>query len=611
MKLLANLGDAVGTLVHPDARIDPIDAASHRTFLASRIALSLGSLAFAPLCLVGGAAPAGWEAGVLAWLAVPFGAALAVSRTGDLRLGEALSLVAWLGLGATAALGTGSALGLSVLLMVPVEAASGSSAAAAVAGLVLAAVVGLAAALMARLGNGGAVALSPLGAVALFAALAYGGTLAVAAARVTRMRQDQDRLSRERYRALVEAIDDVVLRFDRGGAAIHVGCAAQRLFGLAPQDLAGRGLFERLHVADRPVFLKLVAEAADRRPGTATLRLKTGRTLPSRLGDFDEPVFAVVDLHLRPAEPGGAGADGPRPGVATGLMRDVSARAEQERLVAAAQASRDRSHAGRDIFLANVSHELRTPLNAIIGFAEMLSSEALAPADPVKRRDYAGIIHQSGLHLLAVVNGILDASKIEAGSFDLVQDAFPLDEMLGLCCDMVGLKAEQTGVRLDCTVAPGAAEMIGDRRACKQVVLNLLSNALKFTPTGGRVSVDARPDGNSVLITVSDTGVGISAKDLPRLGDPFFQARSAYDRPSDGTGLGLSVVRGLVGLHGGSISIESAPEQGTRVTVRLPQDGRRATSAPGGATKIETISRYSSGVRHDGVPSGGRMQKIA
>lgn len=609
MKLLAYLGDAVETLVHPDARAEALVASRHRDFLASRIALSLGSLALAPLCLVG-AAPAAWEALALAWLVLPFAAALAVSRSGDLRGGEALSLLAWLGLGATVAFGTGSSFGLALLLMVPVEAAAASSSAVALAALGGAAAIALAAGAAGRLGVLAAAAPpNLLAAAALLGALVYGGALALSAVRRAQDARAADQATRERYRALAEAIDDVVLQFDRAGAAVHVGCASQRLFALAPQDLAGRGFFERLHVADRPVFLKLVAEtSAEGTAGAATLRLRTGRTLPSRRGDFDEPVFAFVDLKLRAPEASAAAA---RTAAVLGLMRDVTARVEQERLVLAAQESFDRSHAGRDMFLANVSHELRTPLNAIIGFAEMLASPTLAPADPDKRREYAGIIHASGLHLLAVVNGILDASKIESGCFDIVPEAFALDALVELCCDMVGLKAEQTGVRLARSVAAGADDVVGDQRACKQIVLNLLSNALKFTPAGGHVAIDARPDGNSVLITVSDTGVGISARDLPRLGDPFFQARAAYDRPNDGTGLGLSVVRGLVGLHGGSIAIESAPGQGTRVTVRLPRDCRRVKPVSGAVTKIETISRYSSGMRHDGVPSGGRMHKIA
>ena len=610
MNFLANLADTIDALVHPEARGEPADRATHRSFLATRIGLSLGALALAPLCLVGRAAPAAWEAGALAWLALPFAAALLVSRTGNLRAGEAASLAAWVGLGATVALGTGSGFGLALLLMVPIEAAAASSAGVAAAGLVGAAVAAVALLVQARTGT--PLGITPLGSAALIAALGYGGVLAVAAGRIGRLRRDEARAGQDRYRALAEAIDGVVMQFDRAGAACHVGCAAQRLFGLAPRDLAGRGFFERLHVADRPVFLKLVADvAAEGRDGTATLRLRTGRTVPSQRGAFDEPVFATVDLALRPPRPGEASGDEPRRAAAVGLVRDVSARVEHERLLTQAQASSDRTHAGRDMFLANVSHELRTPLNAIIGFAEMLSNEALMPADEGKRRDYAGIIHQSGLHLLAVVNSILDASKIESGSFDIVPDPFDLGALIHLCCDMVGLKADQTGVHLSREVAAGAEELVGDRRACKQIILNLLSNALKFTPAGGSVAIAARPDGNSTLITVSDTGVGVAARDLPRLGDPFFQARAAYDRPNDGTGLGLSVVRGLVGLHGGSLSIESAPGQGTRVSVRLPADGRRLAAAPGAVTKIETISRYSSGVRHGGVPSGGRMHKIA
>ena len=617
MKLLANIGDAVGRHVHPDVRAEPIDAAVHRHFLTSRVLLSLGSLALAPLFLVG-AAPAAWEAAALAWLVVPFGAALLVSRTGNLRAGEALSLLVWLGLGATLTLGAGSAFGLALLLMVPVEAAAASSAAVGAVAIVAAALLALGAALLSRFGQAGAApGLSALGVAALLAALAYGGALATAAARTAQRRRAEERGARLRHSDLADAIDDVVLQFDRSGAAAAVGGAAsvggasQRLFCLPPQALLGRGFFERLHVADRPVFLKLVADTvSEGRGGTATMRLRTGRTLPSRRGDFDEPVFAAVDLSLRRRDVDAVDGAGARP-VALGLLRDVSARAEQERLAAAAQDTQDRTHAGRDIFLANVSHELRTPLNAIIGFAEMLSNEALVPADPAKRRDYAAIIHESGLHLLAVVNGILDASKIESGAFDIRPEAFGLDELVAHCCDMVGLKADQTGVRLDQSVTPGALALVGDKRACKQIILNLLSNALKFTPAGGRVAIEARPEGNSVLIAVSDTGVGIAARDLPRLGDPFFQARANYDRPNDGTGLGLSVVRGLVGLHGGSIAIESAPGQGTRVSVRLPSDCRRAAPNAAGVTKIETISSYSSGTGHDGVPSGGRMQKFA
>ena len=174
---------------------------------------------------------------------------------------------------------------------------------------------------------------------------------------------------------------------------------------------------------------------------------------------------------------------------------------------------------------------------------------------------------------------------------------------------MVGLRAEQGGVAIRQAVSDRAREIIGDKRACKQIVINLLSNALKFTPAGGTVSIGTQPQGNSVLITIADTGVGIAAKDLCRIGDAFFQARTGYDRPHEGTGLGLSVVRGLVGLHGGSICLESAAGEGTRVTVRLPLDCRVA--GPGGSAKIETIPRYSRPVSSLAPAETFKVQKIA
>ncbi len=212
------------------------------------------------------------------------------------------------------AFGTGSCLGLALLLMVPVEAATAAAATgrASAAALLRPARSRWRPRPPRRRGPAWAWAAwpacrrssaTPLGAALLAALLAYGGLLASVAGRRARRAGRAALADRARYGALADALDDVVLQLDRAGAAARVGCAAQRLFGLQPAELAGRGLFERLQVADRPVFLKLVADAADGRPGTATLRLRTGRTLPSERGDFDEPVFASVDLSLRRPRP--------------------------------------------------------------------------------------------------------------------------------------------------------------------------------------------------------------------------------------------------------------------------------------------------------------------
>jgi cell cycle sensor histidine kinase DivJ len=225
----------------------------------------------------------------------------------------------------------------------------------------------------------------------------------------------------------------------------------------------------------------------------------------------------------------------------------------------------------------------------------MLASEKLAPADPARSREYAGIINESGHHLLSVVNSILDVSKIEAGSFTLSPDVLALSPLVDHSCDIMRLKADETGVLITRDVPADLPEIVADSRALKQILINLISNAVKFTPANGRVLVRIRPEGASLAISVADTGVGVCARDLGRLGDPFFQAQDNYDRRYEGTGLGLSVVRGLVGLHGGAISFESAPGEGTRVIVKLPLDCRSLPEASRHAqARIETCARGPS-----------------
>ena len=614
MDLLANLNDQVGKLVHPTVQANPVELARQSVFVATRLGLALGAMIIAPLCLLGHA-PAWWEVGALGWLLLPCAAVAYVSRTGDLILGEAVSLAAWIGLALTVAAGTGSGLGLGLLLLVPLEAAVafGSVYVTAALAMAVAAAVFLAVATTLNLTFYPDPHLGSFGTGIIAAAVGYGAVLAVMAARLQSLQQHHHWLGQERYRVLSEAIDDVVFRFDGSGMVQFSSSAADHLFGINPRELLGRGFFEHIHVADRPTFLKLVTDVASGGESRAcSLRVRTGNTVSSDKGEFEEPVFAWVELRARRYDHADSGRGGSRSTGVVALMRDITAHKLHEKVVEDAKRTTERNNAGRDLFLANVSHELRTPLNAIIGFAEMLASEELAPRDAAKQREYATIIHHSGQHLLAVVNSILDASKIESGSFDIVPESFDIGSLIHLCCDMVGLKAEQAGIRLERDVVPSLQDVVGDKRACKQIVLNLLSNALKFTLPDGKVTVGARPEGTSVLLYVADTGIGIGPRDLPRLGDPFFQARGSYDRPYDGTGLGLSVVRGLVGLHGGTISIESGQGQGTRVTVRLPLDCRRGVQGPTSVTKIETIPRYPSSLQPAaGPPDLARVHKIA
>jgi cell cycle sensor histidine kinase DivJ len=196
------------------------------------------------------------------------------------------------------------------------------------------------------------------------------------------------------------------------------------------------------------------------------------------------------------------------------------------------------------------------------------------------------------MHLLSVVNGILDMSKIEAGSFTLLPEAVALEPLIADCVKLLALKAAEGGVLISMNVAPDLPELVADQRACKQILINLVSNAIKFSRAGGRVTIGAQAEGGSdVVLTVADTGVGISAEDLPRLGVPFFQAHSSYDRPYEGTGLGLSVVKGLAELHGGAVAITSTPGVGTRVVVRLPRVCKGATPMPAQPAWGEDVER--------------------
>ena len=193
-----------------------------------------------------------------------------------------------------------------------------------------------------------------------------------------------------------------------------------------------------------------------------------------------------------------------------------------------------------------------------------------------------------------MVNLILDTSKIAAGTFRILPEPFALEPLIADCCDMVRLKAEAGGVTLEQTAITGADELVADKRACRQILLNLLANAVKFTDRGGRVVVGAAAKGDMMHISVADTGLGIPADSLSRLGDPFFQVRNDYDRSFEGAGLGLSLVRGLVGLHGGALKVESLAGVGTRVTVRLPrvcEPDAAAAPAP-----LETEARLAAGV---------------
>jgi cell cycle sensor histidine kinase DivJ len=593
-------------LVHPAGLQSALETARHQTFMLRTLTIVFFTLASAPLFLAFHGAPSPAETAIFSFCLAPIGAVMLVSKTGQLDLGHLICVLCLIGLSTTLAMTT--TVGLSCALAWLIVAQTESllsfnnrlmlwSAAACVAVFAVLAVL--------VLWNPAAPPRSGTYAgllTGLALALAAINTLSFAAQR--RLNRGAEDERNNRLASIADTVDDIVVSYDANGTADFVSPACEQRFGLPAHSLMGRGLFEHIHVADRPIFLKAIADAAHGdQTVTVSVRLR-GSLPPAGTGHATDQSFFWIEMRARRLT-----RPGSNPGVIS-LLRDITGIKQVIGDLEAARQSAEAASQTRDQFLANMSHELRTPLNAIIGFSEVLGDPALRPADPAKQKEYAGIIHQSGQHLLSVVNSILDMSKLQSGTFSIIPEHFDVGPLIDSCCEIVTLKAQEGHVEIVRSYRQNIDPVVGDRRACKQILINLLSNAVKFTPKNGRVTVSARPEGNSLLICVSDTGIGIAAADLTRLGDPFFQAKSSLDRPFEGTGLGLSVVRGLVGLHGGTISIESEPGHGTSVSIRLPLDCRHANPA-GMTAKIETIARRHRPERPFPQQNDQMVKKIA
>ncbi|PCJ58379.1 MAG: hypothetical protein COA65_08045 [Rhodospirillaceae bacterium] len=256
-----------------------------------------------------------------------------------------------------------------------------------------------------------------------------------------------------------------------------------------------------------------------------------------------------------------------------GFFSDITGLKEREANLQSAKDAAEAASLAKSEFLANMSHELRTPLNAVIGFSEVMHRELMGPLGSDSYRNYAGDILESGRHLLGIINTILDVSKAEAGGLDLEEQLIDLCQTTEAALRVVRQKAVDGDVRLACRIAPGLPRFRGDATKLKQILLNLLANAIKFTPEGGRIDVDiARCPNGGLRIDVTDTGIGIAAEDIATALAPFGQIDSAIGRRYPGTGLGLPLTKKLVELHGGTLSLSSVPDQGTKVAVWFPPE---------------------------------------
>ena len=403
---------------------------------------------------------------------------------------------------------------------------------------------------------------------------------------------------------LEDIIDAVVFRVARHGEVLDASARARTLLKLPPELLCGTGFFDRVHLSDRVCYLSALA---DMRDGALSRRLELRIRLPQNGNGQNDS--RQIDSRLAP--------DNYRPfsldlvrgeeqsDVFTLVLRENDETARLREELAEANEAAVAAEVAKGRFLAVVSHELRTPLNAIIGFSDMLLHEMFGGFKDPRQKEYVTLVRDSGQHLLAVVTSILDVSRIESGAYATEPEPFRFMEAVDMCQSMMRLQAQAKNIDLQAQIAPDAGDINADRRAVQQILINLVSNAIKFTPDGGDVVVGAKRIGSRLHFWVRDTGIGIAEEDFANLGKPFMQIQNDYTRRFEGTGLGLSLVKGLVALHEGTMSIESMPGEGTTVTISLPVNGPKGRPANQAGVLTMPVTTRAKGDRN------GSLRKTA
>jgi cell cycle sensor histidine kinase DivJ len=598
--LLSTIRESLDALLHSSARNDALTRARHRAFMAPRLIGSLTAFAIFPIYLAMRGAPSAIEVAAFAWLIAPILLSWYLSRTGRYEGAHVLSSLALASLVMAVAVSSGGIQSYAViwLVVVPIEAAISASRRAVAFASALA--LSCAALLVLgghfgvlQVGDANPATRGMLMALGVASATLYAAGLAFGAEWLSRTSVSLLSLEEERYRLLAGNMSDVISRHRGNGAVQFISPAAEKMLGTESAGLLGHGLFDRVHVADRPAYLTALSDAArDGEPRSVDFRVRRDapRREPGKGGQQSSSSdFIWVEMRCRPLVQATLSFE---PEVVA-TMRDVTERKIQEQALELSHSAVEQADAAKSRFLTTMSHELRTPLNAIIGFSDMIVREDELMLNAARRKEYAQLINDSGQHLLSVVNGILDLSKMESGNFEIFPEPFAPRASLVNCCDLLALKARENGVDLVTDAPRDLPVMTGDPRAFKQILLNLLSNAIKFTEPGGKVRVSAEATGARLVLRVTDTGIGITADDLTRIGKPFFQAGKTYQRRHEGTGLGLSIVNNLVALHAGQISMQSKVGEGTTIAVVLPLtfSGASAQEPSTNIAKLIPVSR--------------------
>ncbi|WP_404380781.1 PAS domain S-box protein [Caenispirillum salinarum] len=371
------------------------------------------------------------------------------------------------------------------------------------------------------------------------------------------------RLSEERYALAIAGSNEAIWDWDMTTDRLFFSPHMREVLGVDP------GLVRRpydwralIHPDDRAAYHEALADHVKGRTATFNVEYRLVGTVDGRTRWVRHRGMAMRR----------------EDGVAyrmAGSIGDVSQRREAERDLHRAKDEAELANRAKSEFLANMSHELRTPLNAIIGFSEVIAHELFGQVSPPQYKEYAANIEESGRHLLDVINDILDVSRIEAGHMTLTPEPVDVQAVIESAARLISQRAETADLILEQAVDAALPPVTGEPRRLKQILLNLLGNAVKFTPSGGTVRLGARAfrdekGGRWVEITVADTGIGMAAEDIPKALKPFHQIDSRLQRRYEGTGLGLPLTQAFVEMHGGTLDIASTPGAGTTVTLHLP-----------------------------------------
>ncbi|HEX2647161.1 MAG TPA: PAS domain-containing sensor histidine kinase, partial [Candidatus Dormibacteraeota bacterium] len=397
------------------------------------------------------------------------------------------------------------------------------------------------------------------------------GTGLVVALRHACRAEEEAAESERRYRFLSDNSFDMIVVFDpTTQRRSYISPAVRRLYGYEPEEAMAMSAAEVIHPDDLPNVNETISRLDE----------DSDRHLVVYRGRRKDGSYTWVEASLsRQTDPTTGASE------VVSIVRDVSERVRYETALREAKEAADAASNSKSRFLATMSHELRTPLNAIIGFAELMQSPLVSPRDSEKYRAYAADIHVSGTHLLHLINDILDLTRIEAGQLGLHEELISVGEVIESVARVSGAEVEKAGLSVKLDLSPELPPLRADERQLRQVLFNLVSNAVKFTPEGGHIEIAARFDPQAGLrITVADTGIGIAPADLPRVLEPFVQVDSSLARQHAGTGLGLPTAKAIMELHGGALELTSAVGVGTEAAAIFPTE-----RAGGGDDRPESV----------------------